>query len=232
MADPGTDPLSSLAHDLIKSASYNKLVVPEGTPSSATNLLGSIAPDQLLTVPITSYPHASAMLAGLWLWHDSLDECHKIAQKEPEHLRRSAPNPHQIPSKPSLKVYFVESVESDNGLEMRNLRDATESLAFWHAIMHRREGDFSNSKYWFARCRGHAVLGTMASYANDILHPLPADKSLLRLMRNGWDPDAFVDLTEQVYDRPDDARHGAAVALQRIEWRLLFNHCARSAAGK
>src|SRR4051794_17526274 len=114
MADPGTDPLSSLSHDLIKSARYDKLVVQESTPSSTTNLLGSVAPDQLLTVMITSYPHAYSMLAGLWLWHDALDECHKIAQKEPEQLRRSAPNPHQIPSKPSLKVHSVESVESDN----------------------------------------------------------------------------------------------------------------------
>src|SRR5262245_30305459 len=29
----------------------------------------------------------------------------------------------------------------------------SESGSFWHAIMHRREGDFSNSRYWYARCR-------------------------------------------------------------------------------
>jgi hypothetical protein len=136
MADPGTDPLSILAHDLIKSANYDKLVVQDGTLSGATNLLGSVTPDQLLSIPIMSYPHAYATLAGLWLWHDALDECHKIAQKEPEQLRRSAPNPHQILSKPSLKVQSVESVENAKDFNPRNLRDATESLAFWHAILH------------------------------------------------------------------------------------------------
>jgi hypothetical protein len=108
----------------------------------------------------------------------------------------------------------------------------TPTGSFWHAIMHRREGDFSNSKYWYARCQGHPVLQSMAAYANDVLHPLPADKSLLRLTRGGWDPNAFVDLVEQVHDKPGDTRQNAAVVLQKLEWRLLFNHCMREASGQ
>jgi hypothetical protein len=112
----------------------------------------------------------------------------------------------------------------------QDLHTATGS--FWHAIMHRREGDFSNAKYWYARCQGHPVLQSMAAYANDILHPLPADKSLLRLSRGGWDPNAFVDLAEQVHDKPADPRQNAAVVLQKLEWRLLFDHCMRAASGQ
>ena len=31
--------------------------------------------------------------------------------------------------------------------------------SFWHAIMHRREGDYSNSKYWFRRVGRQDVPG-------------------------------------------------------------------------
>jgi hypothetical protein len=208
MPEPATDPLSALAHDLIKRTpgAYERLTVTGPAPQSAHSLLDRVTPDQLLAVPIHSPVNASAMLAALWLWHDSLDECHRIVQKEPEDLDSAAPR--------------------------ASHRELAETLAFWHAIMHRREGDFSNSKYWYARCANHPVLKSMASHANEILHPLPADKSLLRIMRNGFDPNAFVDLVEQVHDQPSDIRHAPAISLQKIEWRALFDYCTRKAAGQ
>jgi len=103
--------------------------------------------------------------------------------------------------------------------------------SFWHAIMHRREGDFSNSKYWYARCAGHPVLQVMAAQSPGVLNSQAPHKSLLRLMQGGWSPNAFVDLVEEVHDQPTDAHRAAAVSLQQLEWRLLFDHCSRAAGG-
>jgi hypothetical protein len=107
----------------------------------------------------------------------------------------------------------------------------TPTGSFWHAIMHRREGDFSNSKYWYARCASHPILASLSASAGQLLHSMPADKSLLRLIGSGWNPNAFVDLVEQVHDNASDPRHALAVSLQRLEWQTLFNHCTRAAAG-
>ena len=85
-----TDVLSPLASDLVRNNpdAYEKLVVHGDTPPQARELLSDITADQLLAVPVQSYAAASAMLSGLWLWHDGLSECHHIAQQSPRDLKR------------------------------------------------------------------------------------------------------------------------------------------------
>jgi hypothetical protein len=55
----------------------------------------------------------------------------------------------------------------------QDIEDATGS--YWHAIMHRREGDYSNANYWWRRTGEHpafgkvhdAVLATLQSETNN-----------------------------------------------------------------
>jgi hypothetical protein len=101
--------------------------------------------------------------------------------------------------------------------------------SLWHAIMHRREGDLDNSKYWYDRCAAHPSFPALAVQVAGIIDPLPADTSLLRLLTGGWNPHAFVDLVRQVADTPQDPRHAVAVRVQQLEWRILFDHCKRQA---
>jgi hypothetical protein len=102
----------------------------------------------------------------------------------------------------------------------------TPTGSFWHAIMHRREGDFSNSKYWYARIGEHPVLQALGIQAGSIVDGLPADNSVFRIVAHGWKAAAWVDLVEAVHELPADPRHGVAVRLQQLEWKLLFGYCA------
>jgi hypothetical protein len=214
MHDPGTDPRSELVTKVLATHTYDALVPEDGPTPAGRELLRGVTPEQLLIVPLADVAAGYAVLAGLWLWVDGLHESHEIAQQSPSALAARA------------RGSALKMLPDRSGSE-----DLTPTLAFWHAIMHRREGDFSNSKYWYARCRNHPALAPIGTNAASIVNPLPADKLLLRLTSGGWDPDAFVDLVEAVHRNPSDPRHRAAVAVQQLEWRLLFDHCTRLAAG-
>jgi hypothetical protein len=203
-----TDVQSSLTTKIINANphAYEALVVEGGTLALAREQLAGIQPEQLFSIPIQSPVAAHAMLAGLWLWHDGLSECHEIVQKSP-----------------------LQFMESDRASDQKYLREMTSTFAYWHAIMHRREGDFSNSKYWLARCRSHASGTTIAQSLPKLIESHRADPAVMAVAGGGWNPFAFVDLAEQVHGRPGDGRRETAIAIQRLEWRILFNHCAAAA---
>ena len=188
-----TNPTSPFVSEVLQidlEDAYTRLTVAGPGNPRAKEKLKTAAERQLLSGPVVGHEDARAMLSGLWLWHDWLDESHTLSQ----------------------------SIHTPTG-------------SLWHAIMHRREGDFSNSKYWLSKCEGHPVFATLLQHARPLIDPMPADMLLLKLTSGKWNPNVFVDLVEMVHDHPEDPRHKLAVSLQQLEWRLLFDHCTRAAAG-
>lgn len=108
----------------------------------------------------------------------------------------------------------------------------TATGSFWHAIMHRREGDFSNSKYWYRRVGSHPALASIAARIDVLTESMPADKLLFRLTANGFDPFAFVDLVEAVHGKDDHPHRPLVVAVQKLEWQTLLETCTRAALGR
>lgn len=142
-----------------------------------------------LTVDNAFAPHivrdrgmAACCLAGIWLYHDFLDESHRLSQE----------------------------IETASG-------------SYWHGIMHRREPDYANAKYWFRRVGCHEIFADLQREAAELAR---GESAAFLTKQQRWDPFAFIDLCER--SRPGDEEK-LCREIQAREWELLFAYCFRHA---
>lgn len=145
-----------------------------GKPNRKVHEILGIQTPESICPGFADYEMAMCCLSALWLYHDFLDESHRISQ----------------------------DIDTPTG-------------SYLHAIMHRREPDASNSKYWFRHVGSHPVFDMLAEQAPHLGY-------------NYTTPFDFVDFCERVRNT-GSGQEDLARRVQLLEWQLLFDYCYQKA---
>jgi hypothetical protein len=107
---------------------------------------------------------------------------------------------------------------------VQDLPDANASYV--HGIIHRREPDYWNAKYWFRRVNSHPTWPLLAGEVRALRESTTEYRAFeLGGSPGHWDAAAFADFCEAAARLPaDHPQHRFAREVQAVELRCLWKH--------
>ena len=121
--------------------------------------------------------------------------------------------------------------------ESHNISQGLENQtgSYWHGIMHRREPDYSNSKYWFGRVGTHPIFPELRERALELFEETQnpsdalADIGQTIAAQENWDAYQFIDWCQAAEGSSDSDVTRFLQQVQAEEIKLLLAYSYRNA---
>jgi hypothetical protein len=122
----------------------------------------------------------------------------------------------------SLVLLWHDHLDASHEIS-QSIENADGSLV--HAIMHRREPDYWNSKYWWRRVGNHPAFPAIANRVEQLLKS-NGDMALQKKLLTGgkWDPFVFVDECEAAAASGSTERIKQLQEIQRVETEAVLEY--------